>query len=265
MKNNADPIKAAPTATIKGSPTPVSSGELSGRKNILTDTLHEMGYDDTFVDILIERNVIDFDTVSYTSHIMHELIEHYGESVLCGGLEEAIVFEGLDVSLIGELGRSWHSSKGSTFRERVRDMINAPIESLGLKVIDISDLEDHKLTPQLDAVKRNVVIDYGEFGMHLPHADIVVYSPENSRVIAVISCGVNLKNRVIDMAYWKLKLRAAKNTVSIKYYLITTDLKGQSLVETDLDCRYILTQKNIEETDKIKLFEHFIEDLKRVI
>ena len=29
------PIKAAPTATIKGSPTPVSPGELSGRKNIL--------------------------------------------------------------------------------------------------------------------------------------------------------------------------------------------------------------------------------------
>ena len=95
MENNTKPIKAAPTATIKGSPIPVTPGELSGRKNILTDALYEMGYDDTLVDILIERNVIDFDRVSYTSHIMHQLEEHYGESVFCGGLEEAVAFEGL--------------------------------------------------------------------------------------------------------------------------------------------------------------------------
>ena len=65
-------------------------------KNILEDALYEMGYDDTLVDTLIERNVIDFSTVDYTSHIIDQLEEHYGESVLYGDLEDAVTFEGLD-------------------------------------------------------------------------------------------------------------------------------------------------------------------------
>lgn len=257
MQNNAEPIKAAPTAQTQTN--------IGGMKNILTDALYEMGYDDTLVDTLIKRNVIDFSSVDYTSHIIDQLIEHYGDSMVWTHLEDAVVFEGLDVALTGNLGRSWRASKGDTFRERIQDMILVPIESLGLKVIEIRALENHKLTRQLDAVKRNIVIDYGEFGMHLPHADIAVYNPENSRVIAVISCGVNLKNRVIDMAYWKLKLRAAKRTAAIKYYLITTNLKGHSIIETDLDCRYVLTYEYIEENDKVKPFEHFIKDLNQVI
>ena len=257
MKNDTKPIKAAPTAQAQTN--------IIGMKNILTDALYEMGYDDTLVDVLIERNVIDFDTVDYTSHIIDQLIEHYGDSMVWTHLEDAVVFEGLDVTLIGELGKSWRSSTGITFRERIRNMIDAPIEALGLKVIEMRALESNILTQQLDAVKRNVVIDYGEFGMHLPHADFVIYNPENSLVIAVISCGVNLKNRVIYSAYWKLKLRAAKSTAAIKSYLITTNLKGSSIPETDLDCRYVLTHEDIVESDKVKHFGHLIEDLKQVI
>ena len=100
--------------------------------------------------------------------------------------------------------------------------------------------------------------------MHLPHADFVIYNPENSYVIAVISCGVNLKNRVIYSAYWKLKLQAAKSTSTIKFYLITTNLNGMSIIETDLDCRYVLTHEDIVESDKVKHFGHFIEDLKQI-
>ncbi len=258
MQNEIEPIKAAPTA--HSLPT-----ELDGIKNILTDALYELGYDDTLVDILIERNVIDFDTVDYTSHIIDQLIDHYGDSMVWTHLEDAVVFEVLDVALTGELGNSWRSSTGITFRERIRNMIDDPIESLGLKVIEMRALESLILTQQLDAVKRNVVIDYGEYGMHLPHADFVIYNPENSCVIAVISCGVNLKNRVINLAYWKLKLQAAKNTSAIKFYLITTNLKGVSITETDLDCRYVLTHEDIVESDNVKHFGHFIEDLKQII
>lgn len=251
------PIKAAPTAQVQTN--------IDGMKNFLTDTLCELGYDDTLVDTLIKRNIIDFSSVEYTSDIIDQLIEHYGHSMVWIYLEDAVVIEELDVALTGELGRSWRASTGKTFRERIQDMIAIPIESLGLKVIESRALENHKLTRQLDAVKRNLVIDYGEFGMHLPQADIVIYSPENSRVIAVISCGVNLKNRVINMAYWKLKLRAVKKTAAIKYYLITTNLKGHSIIETDLDGSYVLTNEEIVESDNVKLLEHFIEDLKRVI
>ncbi len=74
---------------------------LAGKKNLLTDALYEMGYghDDSLVDTLIERNVIDFSRACYTSHIIDDLIEHYGEEVLCGGLIKAVIREGLITGL----------------------------------------------------------------------------------------------------------------------------------------------------------------------
>ena len=88
------PIIAAPAAR--------GDRSLDGRRNILEDALYEMGYDGTLVDTLIERNVIDFNTVNYTSDVMDDLIEHYGESVLCGGLPDAVICENLDASLTNE-------------------------------------------------------------------------------------------------------------------------------------------------------------------
>ncbi len=36
-------------------------------------------------------------------------------------------------------------------------------------------------------------------------------------------------------------------------------------MEVDLDGSYILTEEKIEESNKVKLFEHFIEDLKGLL
>ena len=268
VKNTTEPIKAAPTAR--------GGASLDGMRNILTDALYELGYDDTLVDTLIERNVIDFSTVDYTSHIIYQLEEHYGESVLCGGLEDAVICESLGVSLTGELGRSWRASKGDAFRERILYMIAGPIESLGLKVVKSRDLESSKLIPQLDAVKRNVVIDYGEFGMQLPDTDIVVYNPENSQVIAIISSKISAGGSIVQTGYWKSKLLESENTAHIKAYLITPDAKKdltkmdpaeepRIIAEMDLDGTYVLTAEALEESAKVKLFEHFIEDLKRLL
>ena len=262
------PIKAAPTAR--------GGTGLDGMRNILEDALYEMGYDDTLVDILIERNVIDFSIVDYTSHIIYQLEEHYGESVLCGGLPDAVIYESLDVSLTGELGGSWRASKGKTFRECILYMIAAPIESFGLKVVESIELEGSKLMPQLDAVKRNVVIDYGEFGMQLPDADLVVYNPGNSQVIAIISSKISAGGSVVQTGYWKSKLLESENTAHIKVYLVTPDAKGdltkmdpanepRIIAEVELDGTYVLTAEELEESDKVKLFEHFIEDFKKVI
>ena len=88
---------------------------------------------------------------------------------------------------------------------------------------------------------------------------------------------VNLKQRIFDIAYWKLKLQAGEDTDSIKYYLVTSDIDktlkasdlpqqiGRSIIEVDIDGTYVLTAKVLEESDKVKLFEHFIDDLKQVI
>ena len=268
MKNATEPIKAAPTAR--------GETHLDGMRNILEDALYEMGYDNTLVDTLIERNVIDFSTVDYTRHIIYQLEEHYGEFMVWSRLEDAVAFEGLAASLTGELGENWRASKGYTFRERILYMITAPIESLGLKVVESSELEGIKLVPQLDAVKRNVVIDYGEFGMQLPDADVIVYSPENSQIIAVISSKISVRESVVQTGYWKSKLLESENTAHIKVYLITPDRdkdltridpakEPRVIAEIDLDGTYVLTAEELEESDKIKLFEHFIEDLRQVI
>ena len=266
------------TQTIKAAPTARGGTGLDGRRNILTDALYELGYDDMLVDTLIERNVIDFSLVDYTSHIKYQLEEHYGESILWdNSLEELVVLEGLGLSLTGELGRSWCASEGNTFQDRIRHVITDPVEKLGVKVITRYELvKDSILPEELERVKRHLAIDYGEFNAYLPHVNLVIYNPENSHIIAVIICEVNVKQRIFDMAYWKLKLQADEDSASIKYYLVTADIdetlkivdlpkKERIIAEVDLDGTYVLTAKTLEESDKVKLFEHFIEDLKQVI
>ena len=269
MKNTTQTIKAAPTAR--------GGTGLDGMRNILTDALYEMGYDDTLVDILIERNVIDFSTVDYTSHIIYQLEEHYEESVSWGGLEDAVALEGLAASLTGELGKNWRAAEGDTFRERIRHIISDPIENLGVKLMSRYELENNStFSEELENVKQYLVIDYGEFNAYLPDVDFVIYILKDSRVVTVISCIVNLKDRIIEEAYWKRKLQADESSASIKYYLITADIgktleivdlptKERIIAETDLDGTYVLTAEPLEESDKVKLFEHFIEDLKQVI
>ncbi len=266
-----EPIKAAPTA--RGS-TP-----LEGMRNILADALYEMGYDSTLVDTLIERNVIDFSTVTYTSDIKYQLKERYGESILWdNSLEDVVAVEVLTDSLTGELGNNWRSSQNNTFQERIRDVIAKLIEKLGLKVVLCYDLvKTDALPEELESVKRHLTIDYGEFNSELPYVNLVIYTPENSRVIAVISCIVNLKFRIFDTVYWRLKFREDEDKASIKFYLITTDIdkilkivnlrkkKGRAILEADLDGIYVLTASEFQQSDKVKLFEHFIEDLKQVI
>ena len=273
MKNTDEPIIAAPTARGHTS--------FDGMKNILTDTLYEIGYNDplvdTLADILIERNVIDFSMVDDTSDVMDQLSEHYGESALWGDLAGVIALEDLSAFLPGELGKDWRTAKGSTFRERVRHIITNPIEKLGMKVVTRYELENgNTFSEALEIVKQYVTIDYGEFNSCLPDVDFIIYTPENSRPIAVISCLVHLKNRIIEKAYWKHKLQTEENKASIKFYLITADIdktlqivdlpkRERVITEADFDGTYVLTAETLEESDKVKLFEHFIEDLKQVI
>ena len=146
-----------------------------------------------------------------------------------------------------------------------------------MKVINGNKLErSRNLSPELSRVKRNLAIDYGEFGLHLPDVDIVVYDPRNWGVIALISSKVTLRERIAQTGYWKLKLLADRTTEHIKVYFITPDedgtltstylpKKGRAIVEIDLDGTYVLTEANLEESDKVKLFEHFIEDFRRLI
>ena len=254
---------------------------LAGMKNILTDALYEMGYGhgDNLVNTLIARNVIDFSRVCYTSHIIDALIEHYGEEVLCGGLVLAVAREGLETELRDADEQNWRSLRWESLKKFVLYIIVDEVESLGLRVANGHTLKVARdLSKQLSQVKRNLLIDYGgEFGCHLPDVDIIIYYPDTCKVLAVISSKVTLRERIAQTGYWKLKLSADEATKHIKVYLISPDedgtlkkdnnppKKAKAIIETELDGSYILTEADIDESEKVKPFEHFIDDLKRIL
>ena len=177
----------------------------------------------------------------------------------------------------GDHEQSWRAFKGKNFEKLIQHIITESIEALGLKVINGNQLERTiRLPMDLRQVKKNLLIDFGEFGCHLPDVDIIVYNPGNLRVIALISSKVTLRERIAQTGYWKLKLLEQEDTEHIKFYFITPDedgtltstylpKKGRAIVEIDLDGTYVLTEANLEESNKVKLFEHFIEDFKQLI
>ncbi len=172
-------------------------------------------------------------------------------------------------------GASWNNFKGRCFEKLLQHVITELVEPFGLQVVNGNDLERKELTPQLDAVKQKVIISYDDFGKYMPDADIVVYKPENSEVIAVISSKTSLRERLTQTGYWKFKLQESENRKHIKFYLVTLDhqtlkkkkptRKARAIAEIDFNGTYVLSEENIEESDKVKSFKHFIEDFKQVI
>lgn len=177
----------------------------------------------------------------------------------------------------GDHEQSWRAFKGKNLEKLIQYIITEEVEKLGLKVINGNKLErTQNLSIELSQVKRNLAIDYGEFGLHLPDVDIIIYHPKTYRVLVVISSKVTLRERIAQTGYWKLKLLQDKTTEHIKVYFVTPDedgtltykkpaKKGRAIVEEDLDGSYVLTAQKIEESDKVKLFERFIDDLKKLL
>jgi len=177
----------------------------------------------------------------------------------------------------GDHEQSWRAFKGKNLEKLVQYIITDEVEKLGLKVVNGNQLErSTNLSKELSQVKRNLAIDYGEFGLHLPDVDIIIYKPQNQKVLIAISSKVTLRERIAQTGYWKLKLFQDEATKHIKVYFITPDedgtliqkkptKKGRAIVEVDLDGSYVLTEEEIEESNKVKLFEHFIDDLKRLL
>ena len=172
--------------------------------------------------------------------------------------------------------QSWRAFKGKNLEKLIEFMIKDEVESLGLKVVKGDSLEktsEANLSEELRQVKRNLTIDYGEFGSHFPDADLIIYDPHSSKVLAVLSSKVTSREKIAHTGYWKRKFLEVKTTEHIQVYLITLDedgdfnqriqtSKGRAIAEVDLNGGYVLTQSSIEESDKVKLFPHLIEDLK---
>ena len=173
--------------------------------------------------------------------------------------------------------QSWRAFKGKNLERLIQYIITDEVEELKLKVVNGNKLErTTRLSKELSQVKRNLAGDYGEFGLHSPDVDIIIYDPKNYKVLVVISSKVTLRERIAQTGYWKLKLLQDEATKHIRVYFITPDedgtlthkkpaKNGRAIVEVDLDGSYLLTEDRVEESNKVKLFEHFIEDLKRLL
>jgi len=175
--------------------------------------------------------------------------------------------------------QSWRAFKGKNLEKLVIYIIKDEVESLGLKIIEGNTLErtnSNNLSEELNRVKRNLLIDYGEFGSHLPDVDIIIYEPKTYEIIAVISSKVTLRERIAQTGYWKIKLSQDEVTKHIKVFFVTHDedktlsikkptKKGRAIVEVDTDGSYVMSEEEIEESNKVKKFDKFLMDLQNLI
>jgi len=175
--------------------------------------------------------------------------------------------------------QSWRAWKGKNLEKLILYIIKKEVEELGLKLVDGNKLERTKsenLSRELSFVKRNLLVDFGEFGSHLPDVDIIIYEPNTYKIVAALSCKVTLRERIAQTGYWKIKLMKDEATKHIKVFFITPDedgtlikrrpaKKGRAIVEVDTNGAYVLSETRVEESGKVKMFDKFIDDLKEII
>ena len=202
------------------------------------------------------------DAYKYISNVLMEAKEQHKKD-----------FQGMDHE------QSWKGFKGNALEGLILYIINDEITSMGLKIVKGKKFERTKpenLSTELKHVKKNLSIDFGKFGFHTPDVDLVIYDPKTYKVIAVLSSKVTLRERITQTAYWNLKMKNYELTNHIKVYFITPDedgtltsanpaRKGRVIVEVDTDGGYVLSEKKIEQSDKIKTFDKFIDDLKNLL
>ncbi len=174
--------------------------------------------------------------------------------------------------------QSWRAFKGKNLEKLIEYIIVDEVRGLGLEVINGNTLErtnESNLPEDIAQIKRNLLVDYGQFGYHLPDVDIIIYNPKTKKIIAVISSKVTLRERIAQTGYWKIKLQNQGLTEHIKVYFVTPDedgtltikkptKKGRAIVEVDIDGSYVLSETDIEESGKVKMFDKFIDDLKNL-
>ena len=181
---------------------------------------------------------------------------------------------------ISDPEQSWKVFKGKLLEDVIENLLVKVIkEELRLSVIKGDKIEktlESNLGECLAKVKRSLLVDFGESGMHLPDADLIIYDSKKCKALAIISSKATLRERIAQTGYWKLKLLQDEVTKHIKVFFITPDedgtlktkipaKKGRAIVETDTDGSYVMSKEKIEESEKVKSFDKFIEDLKKII
>lgn len=97
--------------------------------------------------------------------------------------------------------QSWRAFKGNNLERPLIHILDEEVRALGLKMISRKALTSNQLSPLLDRVKRNLLVDYGEYGMHLPDVDLVIIDPVDGSVLAAVSVKSTLRERIAQTGY----------------------------------------------------------------
>ncbi|MEN3039427.1 MAG: BsaWI family type II restriction enzyme [Candidatus Kryptonium sp.] len=208
-------------------------------------------------------------------------VEERGLNSLSSILEEIRVryIQGIKNYGIDDPEQSWKPFKGNVLEDIILNYIVKKIREKKLEVIKGKDLEkrsDEKLGNCLSMVKRSLAINYGELGLHLPDADLVIYNPKTCKAIIIISSKTTLRERIAQTAYWSLKLKQSNLTKNIKVMFITLDededlktkiptKKGRAIAESDIDYTYVITDGNIDESKHVRKIDKFFDDLGEIL
>jgi hypothetical protein len=87
---------------------------------------------------------------------------------------------------------------------------------------------------------------------------------------------VTLRERIAQTGYRKIKLSQDEVTKHIRVFFVTLGedgtltiktpaKKGRAIVEVDTDGSYVMSETEVEESNKVKMFDKFIDDIKRLL
>ena len=182
-------------------------------------------------------------------------------------------------------GQKWRKESGTMLELLVVYFLHKEIKRLGYDITTDDEINSSD-GGILEKVWHNIVLKYGKYPI-LPDSDIVIYSPKTAEVKAIISCKSSVRERFAQTLYWKVKLSTNERTKHIKMYFVAVDkefnqnktgfkkpsldiqgknkpTKPRILLEYEMDGVYV-TRDMKNESDKVKMFDKFIDDLRELV
>ncbi len=179
-------------------------------------------------------------------------------------------------------GQKWRNESGTMLELLVIYFLHKEISGMGYEITTDDEINSSN-SGILEKIWHNIVLKYGKYSI-LPDSDIVIYNPKTAEVKAIISCKSSVRERFAQTLYWKIKLSTNERTKHIKMYFVTVDkeynakktgfkkpsldiqvnkepTKPRILLEYEMDGVYV-TRDMKNESDKVKMFDKFIDDLK---
>lgn len=134
-----------------------------------------------------ERSILGVEAYRYVSKILKEAKELHRQYFLTTSKIDP--------------EQSWRAFKGNNLERLLIHILDEEVRALGLKMISGKALNSNQLSLLLDRVKRNLLVDYGEYGMHLPDVDLVIIDPVDGSVLAAVSVKSTLRERIAQTGY----------------------------------------------------------------